>query len=56
MRDFLKRLAAGLLGLSIWYGIFEFITMEPNPLYWGTFGKILAVIITMVVVNKNLED
>jgi hypothetical protein len=56
MRDFLKRLVAGLLALSIWYGIFVFITMEPNPLYWGTFSKILAVILALVVINTNLDD
>jgi hypothetical protein len=56
MRDFLKRLAAMLLALSIWYGIFVFITMEPNPLHWGMFGKIIAVMLTMVVINTNLED
>jgi hypothetical protein len=56
MRNFLKRLSAMILALSIWYGIFVFITMEPNPLYWGTFTKIFAVILTMVVINKNLDD
>jgi len=56
MRDFLKRLSAMMLALSIWYGIFVFITMEPNPLYWGTFTKVLAVIFTLIVINKNLDE
>ena len=56
MRDFLKRLIAIVLALSIWYAIFVFITLEPNPLHWGIFGKIIAVILTMSVISTNLDD
>jgi len=56
MKDFFKGLVMTILALSIWYGIFVFITLEPNPLHWGVFGKIVAVILTLIVINKNLED
>lgn len=56
MEEFFNRLATIVLALSIWYGIFVFITMEPNPLYWGTFAKVLSVIFTAIVISKNFED
>jgi len=41
--------------MSIWYGIFSFVAGTLNPMEWGTFTRVLAVIVTVGVVSKTLE-
>jgi hypothetical protein len=52
MEKIFKTLIIGLL----WYAIFVFITNQPNPTEWGTFAKIIAVIIGFSIVNTNMEE
>ena len=45
-----------LLAMLVWYGIFCFVTNEINPMEWGVFTKILAVVIALIVINDNNND
>ena len=42
-----------VLLLGIWYGIFVFVTNEINPMVWGTFAKVLAVLVAFLIVNGD---
>jgi hypothetical protein len=44
-----------LIVLGVWYGIFCFVTGETNPVMWGTFAKVLCVIIAFSIINNGLR-
>jgi len=56
MKESLAKLITTLLGLSIWYGIFVFITLESNPLNWAMWVRVLTVIFSISVISQNLDD
>jgi len=56
MNEFLGKLLSTILGLSLWYGIFVFITLEPNPLNWAMWVRVLTVIFSISVISSNLND
>jgi len=37
-----------LLGIGIWYLIFAFLTATFNSMEWGTFSKVMFVIIAII--------
>lgn len=56
MNKILGKLIATLVGLSIWYSIFAFITLELNPLNWEMWVRILTVIFSIAVITSNIDD
>lgn len=52
----MERIFKTLAITALWYAIFVFITNQPNPMLWGTFAKVMAVIIGFGIVDTNLKD
>ena len=48
----MKTITVFLIAMAMWYGIFSFVTGTLNPLEWGTFTRVLAVIVFFIVAAK----
>jgi len=42
-----------LLNFLVWYLIFWFVTGEYDPMQWSTFAKVVAVIISIILVEDT---
>lgn len=49
----MERIFKTLATAALWYAIFVFVTNQPNPMLWGTFSKVMAIVIGFIVVENN---
>ena len=52
----MERIFKTLAIAALWYAIFVFVTNQPDPMEWGTFAKVLAVIIGSLIIDSILKD
>ena len=55
MKNNQSHLIISIISLTLWYGIFVFLTKETNPLEWNIVIKVVSLLIGISLINRHVD-